>query len=581
MARDAQTDGGGGNGKAGLDALIRSKEQELKRLQEACRRWEEGPLANALEKSGESHEDFETLSGLPTDRLYTPEHVAGLDYERDLGFPGQYPFTRGIQPTMYRGRYWTIRQYAGFGTPEATNERFQFLLSQGQPGLSTAFDLPTQMGMDSDDGRAAGEVGQVGVAIDSLADMETVFDDIPLDRVSTSMTINAPAPVLVAMYVAVADKQGVPREKISGTAQNDVLKEYVARGTFIFPPKPSLRLAADLIAWCAREAPRFNAISLSGYHMREAGSTAVQEIAFTFSNAIAYVEAARDRGIEVDAFAPRLSWIFNTHMNFFEEIAKYRALRRLWARIMKERFGAEDPRSMMLRTHTQTGGSTLTAQQPENNIVRAAIQALAAALGGVQSMALSCYDEALAIPTEKAQKIAVRTQQIIAEEIGITDTIDPIAGSYYVEWLTGELERRAEEEMRRIDEMGGAVEAIESGYYHKAILDEAYRWEQDVNDGERVVVGVNKYRDDDEPEPEYFKVDQTLAAQQREKLEKLRGERDSAAAERALVRLREASAGDENLMPAIIEAVHAYCTLGEICGAMREVFGEYKALATI
>src|ERR671922_364502 len=508
---DPAGNGAPGNGRAELDELIRSKERELQALRNERRRWEEGPLASALEKSGERREQFETLSGIPTDRLYTPEQVADLDYERDLGFPGQYPFTRGIQPTMYRGRPWTIRQYAGFGTPEATNERFKFLLSQGQPGLSTAFDLPTQMGLDSDDERAAGEVGQVGVAIDSLADMETVFDDIPLDVVSTSMTINAPAPVLVAMYVAVADKQGVPREKVSGTAQNDVLKEYVARGTFIYPPKPSLRLAADLIAWCANEAPRFNAISLSGYHMREAGSTAVQEIAFTFSNAIAYIEAVRERGVEVDSFAPRLSWIFNTHINFFEEIAKYRALRRLWAKIMKERFGASDPRSMMLRTHTQTGGSTLTAQQPENNIVRAAIQALAAALGGVQSMALSCYDEALAIPTEKAQKIAVRTQQIIAEEIGVTDTIDPMAGSYYLEWLTGELERRAVEEMQKIEEIGGAVEAIESGYYHKAILDEAYKWEQSVNAGERGVVGGNKYRDDDEPEPEYFRVDQSLA----------------------------------------------------------------------
>jgi methylmalonyl-CoA mutase N-terminal domain/subunit len=573
--------GAEGNGKAELDALIRSREQELARLRDARRRFEEGPLARALEKSEERREEFETISGLPTDRLYTPEHVRDLDYERDLGFPGQYPFTRGIQPTMYRGRPWTIRQYAGFGTPEATNERFKFLLSQGQPGLSTAFDLPTQMGMDSDDERAAGEVGQVGVAIDSLADMQTVFDDIPLDRVSTSMTINAPAPVLVAMYVAVADKQGVPYDKISGTSQNDVLKEYVARGTFIYPPKPSLRLAADLIAWCATEAPRFNAISLSGYHMREAGSTAVQEMAFTFSNAIAYLEAVRDRGVDVDAFAPRLSWIFNTHMNFFEEIAKYRALRRLWAKIMKERFGAEDPRSMMLRTHTQTGGSTLTAQQPENNIVRAAVQALAAALGGVQSMALSCYDEALAIPTEKAQKIAVRTQQIIAEEIGVTDTIDPMAGSYYLEWLTGELERRAVEEMDKIEKMGGAVEAIDSGYYHKAILDEAYKWEQDVNDGERVVVGVNKYRDSDEPQPEYFRVDQTLADRQREKLEKLRDERDAAAAERALAGLRAAAEGDANLMAAIIEAVHAYCSRGEISGTMKAVFGEYKALATI
>jgi methylmalonyl-CoA mutase N-terminal domain/subunit len=577
----ADRDGAVGNGKPELDAMIRSKEQELARLRDARRRFEEGPLARALEKSGERREEFETLSGIPTDRLYTPEHVSGLDYERELGFPGQYPFTRGIQPTMYRGRPWTIRQYAGFGTPEATNDRFKFLLSQGQPGLSTAFDLPTQMGLDSDDERAAGEVGQVGVAIDSLADMETVFEGIPLDRVSTSMTINAPAPVLVAMYVAVGDKQQVSREQISGTSQNDVLKEYVARGTFIYPPKPSLRLAADLIAWCAREAPRFNAISLSGYHMREAGSTAVQEMAFTFSNAIAYVEAVTQRGVEVDAFAPRLSWIFNTHMNFFEEIAKYRALRRLWARIMKERFGAEDPRSMMLRTHTQTGGSTLTAQQPENNIVRAAIQALAAALGGVQSMALSCYDEALAIPTEQAQKIAVRTQQIIAEEIGVTDTIDPMAGSYYLEWLTDELERRAVEEMEKIEELGGAVEAIEAGYYHKAILDEAYRWEQDVNSGERVVVGVNKYRDADEPEPEYFKVDQTMAARQREKLELLRAKRDSAAVEQALTRLRQASEGEENLMPPIIEAVHAYCTLGEICGAMKQVFGEYKALAAI
>ena len=580
-SNDPSGNGAGGNGKAQLDELIRSKEEELKRLHEARRRWEEGPLAKALEKSGERHEEFETLSGLPTDRIYTPEHVIDLDPVSDLGFPGEYPFTRGIQPTMYRGRPWTIRQYAGFGTPEATNDRFNFLLGQGQPGLSTAFDLPTQMGLDSDDERAAGEVGQVGVAIDSLADMETVFDGIPLDRVSTSMTINAPAPVLVAMYVAVADKQGVPREKVSGTAQNDVLKEYVARGTFIYPPKPSLRLAADLIAWCAREAPRFNAISLSGYHMREAGSTAVQEIAFTFANAIAYTEAVVARGVAVDDFAPRLSWIFNTHINFFEEIAKYRALRRMWARIMKERFGATDPRSMMLRTHTQTGGSTLTAQQPENNIVRAGIQALAAALGGGQSMALSCYDEALAIPTEKAQKIAVRTQQIVAEEIGVTDTIDPMAGSYYVEWLTTELERRAAEEMEKVAQLGGAVEAIETGYYHKAILDEAYKWEQEVNQGDRVVVGVNKYRDDDEPNPEYFRVDPTMAERQREKLERLRDERDSAAAEQALGRLRAAAEGDENLMPAIIEAVHAYCTLGEISGTMREVFGEYKALAAI
>src|SRR5688500_6919025 len=545
MAEDLGN-GARGNGKAQLDELIRPKEEELQRLHDARRRWEEGPLAKSLEKSGERRESVETLSGIETDRVYTPEHVSELEYTRDIVIPGHNPFTRGIQPAVRRGRPWTIRPYAGFGTPEATNERFKFLLSQCQPGLSTAFDLPTQMGLDSDDERAAGEVGQVGVAIDSLADMETVFDGIPLDRVSTSMTINAPAPILVAMYAAVADNQGVAREKVSGTAQNDVLKEYVARGTFIYPPQPSLRLAADLIAWCATDAPRFNAISLSGYHMREAGSTAVQEIAFTFANAIAYIEAVTERGVDVDTFAPRLSWIFNTHINFFEEIAKYRTLRRLWARIMKERFGATDPRSMMLRTHTQTGGSTLTAQQPENNIVRAAIQALAAALGGVQSMALSCYDEALAIPTEKAQKIAVRTQQIIAEEIGITDTIDPMAGSYYLEWLTEELEQRAVEEMKKIEKLGGAVEAIESGYYHKAILDEAYGWEQAVNEGERVVVGVNKYRDAEEPEPEYFKVDETMAALQQEKLDRLRAERDGAAVEKALTRLREASEGREN-----------------------------------
>ena len=396
------------------------------------------------------------------------------------------------------------------------------------------------------------------------------------------MTINAPAPILVAMYVVVAEKQGVAREKVSGTAQNDVLKEYVARGTYIYPPRPSLRLAADLIAYCARDAPRFNAICVAATTCARPARPPCRRSPSRFANAIAYIEAVTERGVDVDEFAPRLSWIFNTHINFFEEIAKYRALRRMWARIMKERFGAKDPRSMMLRTHTQTGGSTLTAQQPENNIVRAAIQALAAVLGGVQSMALSCYDEALAIPTEKAQRIAVRTQQIIADEIGVTDTVDPLAGSYYVEWLTNELERRAVAEMDKIEKMGGAVAAIESGYYHKAILDEAYQWEQDVNSGERVVVGVNKYRDDDEPEPEYFRVDPTLAAQQREKLERLRAERDSAAAEQALAaaarRLRRRRG---NLMPAIIEAVHAYCTLGEICGAMRGVFGEYKSLAAI
>src|ERR1700694_3966408 len=449
--------------KLRADGNARKPGLDLERLQELRKEWEAGPLQNSLAR-GERKPSFETPSGLPVDTVYTPADIAGLEYERDLGMPGQYPFTRGVQPNMYRGRAWSIRQYAGFGTAEESNKRFKFLIEHGQPGLSVAFDLPTQMGMDSDDPRAEGEVGQVGVAIDSLADMETLFDGIPLSEVSTSMTINAPAPVLAAMYIAVAEKQGVALGEINATTQNDVLKEYVARGTFIYPPAPSLRLAADLIAHCAHHVPRFNAISLSGYHMREAGSTAVQEIAFSFANAIAYIDATLERGIGVDEFAGRLSWIFDTHIDFFEDVAKYRALRRMWAKLMRERYGATKPGSWMLRTHTQTGGSLLTAQQPENNITRAAIQALAAVLGGVQSMALSCYDEALAIPTEKAQQIAVRTQQIIAEEVGVTDTVAPLAGSYYLEWLTDELERQAIALLAQVDERGGAVACIESGW---------------------------------------------------------------------------------------------------------------------
>ena len=555
----------------------------LERLEQLRLDWEQGPLQKSLDR-GERKPSFETPSGLPVKTVYTPADVADLDYERDLGMPGQYPFTRGIQPNMYRGQAWSIRQYAGFGTAEESNKRFKFLLEHGQPGLSVAFDLPTQMGMDSDDPRAEGEVGQVGVAIDSLADMEALFDGIPLGEVSTSMTINAPAPVLAAMYIVVAEKQGVARDSINATTQNDVLKEYVARGTFIYPPAPSLRLAADLIAYCAREVPKFNAISLSGYHMREAGSTAVQEIAFSFANAIAYIDAVLERGIPVDDFAGRLSWIFNTHIDFFEEIAKYRALRRMWARLMKERYGAERPQSMMLRTHTQTGGSLLTAQQPENNIVRAALQALSAVLGGVQSMALSCYDEAIAIPTERAQQIAVRTQQIIAEEIGVTDTVDPMAGSYYVEWLTSELERQAGAELDKIqDEIGGAVNAIESGYYQRLIQEESYKFEREVESGERVVVGVNKYRTDEEPATEFFRVDNAaLQRAQVEQLNRLRDSRDSAAAARALAALQQAAEdGKTDLMPPILQAVRAYATLGEICGVMREVFGEYRALAIV
>jgi methylmalonyl-CoA mutase, N-terminal domain len=556
---------------------------KLERLEQLRADWEAGPLQKSLVR-GERKKTFETPSGLPIKTVYTPADIAELDYERDLGMPGEYPFTRGIRPNMYRGQAWSIRQYAGFGTAEESNKRFKFLLGSGQPGLSVAFDLPTQMGMDSDDPRAEGEVGQVGVAIDSLGDMETLFDGIPLAEVSTSMTINAPAPVLAAMYIVVAEKQGVAPDQVNATTQNDVLKEYVARGTFIYPPLPSLRLAADLIAHCARHVPKFNAISLSGYHMREAGSTAVQEIAFSFANAVAYIDATLERGIGVDEFAGRLSWIFNTHIDFFEEIAKYRALRRMWAKLMRERYGAQKPGSWMLRTHTQTGGSLLTAQQPENNITRAAIQALAAVLGGVQSMALSCYDEALAIPTEKAQEIAVRTQQIIVEEIGVSDTVDPLAGSYYVEHLTDELERRAWLELEKIEkEIGGAVAAIESGYYQRCIQEESYKFEKQIESGERVVVGVNKYRDDNEDPTPFFKADNpTLEKAQVAKLEALKQRRDAGAVAASLASLR-AAANDpsQDLMPPILEAVRAYATLGEICGVMRDVFGEYRALAIV
>jgi methylmalonyl-CoA mutase N-terminal domain/subunit len=483
---------------------------------------------------------------------------------------------------MYRGRIWSIRQYAGYGTAKDANERFRYLLSHGQPGLSVAFDLPTQMGLDSDDPRAAGEVGQVGVAIDSVHDMEALFDQIPLQQVSTSMTINAPAAVVVAMYVVAAEHQGVPAADVQGTVQNDVLKEYIARGTFIYPPKPSLRLAADLIAWCTRNAPRFNPISLSGYHIREAGSTAPQEMAFAIANACAYVQATLDRGIDVDEFAPKLSWIFNTHIDFFEEIAKYRALRRMWSALMQNRFSARDPRSLMLRTHTQTGGSTLTAQQPENNIVRAAVEALAAVLGGVQSLALSCYDEALSIPTEKAQRIAVRTQQIIAEEIGVTNTVDPMAGSYFVEWLTDELVQQATELLEDVDARGGAVECIESGYMQRLIQDEAYRAEQRVDSGEKVIVGVNRYTETEEPEPPLlFRPDERVMREQLARLEQHRRVRDAATSEDALRRLRDAATGDPDLMPAILEAVRADATLGEICGTLRDVFGDYHPPALV
>ena len=516
----------------------------------------------------------ETTSGIEVRPVYGPQDEG--DPAR-VGAPGAFPFTRGLRADGYRTRPWTIRQYAGYGSAKEANERFRFLLGQGQPGLSVAFDLPTQMGLDSDDPRSLGEVGRVGVAIDSLDDVVALFDGIPLDQVSTSMTINAPAPVLVAMYVVAAELQGVPAGSVRGTAQNDVLKEYVARGTYIYPPRPSLRLAADLVAWCATEAPRFNAISLSGYHMREAGSTAVQEMAFAFANAIAYVEAVLARGIAIDDFAPRLSWIFNTHTNFFEEIAKYRALRRMWATIMRDRFGALDERSLQLRTHTQTGGSTLTLQQPENNIVRAALQALAAVLGGVQSLALSCYDEAIAIPTEHAQTLAVRTQQILAEEIGVTDTADPLGGSWYIEALTDDLECRAWELLAEVERIGGAVAAVETGFYQRAIDEEAYRAEMALESGERVVVGVNRYREGADPEARFFEVDPALSAGQIARLEGVRAARDAGEVERTLAALRrDCEHSEVNALPAIIAAVRARATLGEICGAMRAVFGEYK-----
>ena len=509
---------------------------DLKKLQDARKAWEEETLKPTLERAKERVPEFTTPSGLPVKRLYTPEDAEGRDYLEAVGFPGQYPYTRGIYPTMYRGQFWTMRQYAGIGTARESNERFRHLLKEGQTGLSVAFDLPTQMGLDSDHPLAAGEVGQVGVAIDSLRDMEVLFDGIPLDRVTTSMTINAPASVLLALYVAVAEKQGVSLSKISGTVQNDVLKEYVARGTHIFPPRPSLRLAADLIAYCADQVPRWNPISISGYHMREAGASAVKEI------------------------------------------AKYRALRRMWAKIMRERFNAKDPRSWMLRTHTQTGGSTLMAQQPENNIVRAAIQALAAMLGGVQSMALSCFDEALALPTEQAQRIALRTQQIIAYESGAADTVDPMAGSYYVEALTDELERRATEELEAIEATGGAVEAIERGYMQRAIQEEAYVHQQEVEAGTRVVVGVNRFQDEGKPQPlQLYRTDPEAENAQVRGLQALRRERDSRSVSAALARLRDAALGEENLLPPILQAVKAYATVGEICGVLREVFGEYKA----
>ncbi|NOZ27862.1 MAG: methylmalonyl-CoA mutase family protein [Chloroflexi bacterium] len=537
--------------------------------------WEQTTLQRALQRAPERRPQFETPSGIPVDPLYTPEDV-DLDYLRDLGFPGEYPFTRGVQPTMYRGRLWTMRQYAGYATAEESNRRYRYLLEQGQTGLSVAFDLPTQMGYDADHPLVQGEVGKVGVAISSLADMETLLEGIPLDRVSISMTINAPAAILLAMVIAVAKKQGVSLERLRGTVQNDILKEYVARGTYIFPPEPSLRLTVDLFRFCARHVPRWNTISISGYHLREAGCTAVQEVAFTLANAIEYVQAAIGAGLNVDDFAGRLSFFFNAHNNFFEEIAKFRAARRMWARIMRERFGAQRPRSWQLRFHTQTGGSTLTAQQVDNNIVRVTIQALAAVLGGTQSLHTNSKDEALSLPTEESVQLALRTQQIIAYESGVADVVDPLAGSYFVEYLTSEIEKRALEYIAKIDEMGGALRAIERGYIQREIQEAAYRTQQAIERGEQVVVGVNRFVTEAEPPAEILRVDEEVQAAQVRRLQQVRASRDHHKVAELLGQLEAAARQpDAELMPLFVECVEHYVTLGEICDVLRRVFGEY------
>ncbi len=552
------------------------KDDEIKRIEEGLKEWEENVVNKAISRFPERKEKFESTSGYEIKRLYTPLDIKDMDYEKDLGFPGRYPFTRGVQPTMYRARFWTMRQYAGFGTAEESNRRYKYLLSQGQTGLSVAFDLPTQIGYDSDHPMAEGEVGRVGVAIDSLEDMEVLFDGIPLDQVSTSMTINSTAAILLAMYIVVAEKQGVSMEKLRGTIQNDILKEYIARGTYIFPPQPSMRIITDIIGFCAKNLPKWNPISISGYHIREAGSTAVQEVAFTLADAIAYVEAAIKAGLDPNVFGKRLSFFFAAHNDFLEEIAKFRAARRLWARIMKERFGVTDESAMRLRFHTQTGGSTLTAQQPMNNIVRVAIQALAAVLGGTQSLHTNSYDEALALPTEESVRIALRTQQIIAYESGVGDTVDPLAGSYAIEAMTNEIEKGAMEYIEKIDALGGMVKAIESGYVQREINESAYRYQLAVENGERVIVGVNKFQiEEDIPIDNILKVDPEDEERQKARLRKLKERRDSEKVKKALERVKKAAESEENLMPPIIDAVRVYATVGEISDALREVFGEY------
>jgi len=551
-------------------------EKVLEKIKAGKQNWDQGPVQKTLAKAKEQKPVFTTISGTPVERLYTPLDLAGMDYDRDLAYPGMFPYTRGVQPTMYRGRYWTMRQYAGFGTAKQTNERYRYLLNQGQTGLSVAFHLPTQAGYDSDDPLSMGEVGKVGVAIDSIEDMKVLFDGIPLDKVSTSMTINAAATVLLGMYLTMAEEQGVSWDKVSGTIQNDVLKEIICRGQYIYPPKPTMRLTVDLIEFCQKNVPKWNTISISGYHIRESGSTAAQEMAFTIADGIAYAQACVDRGMDVDSFGPRLSFFFNAFTNVLEEVAKFRAARRYWAKVMRDRFKAKDPRSMMLRYHVQTGGVTLTAQQPLNNVVRVGLQTYATALGGGQSLHTNSYDEALCLPTQQAVTVALRTQQIVAEESGATDTIDPLAGSYYVEAMTDKIEAEIDDYIKKIDAIGGTLVAIEQGYIQKEIQNSAYRFQKEIESGERVYVGINKYTMEEPPPTGLLKVDMSVGDEKAAELKKFRASRDQAKWKAALDKLREVSKTNENVMPAVIEAVKAKATVGEICNVWRDVFGEYR-----
>ena len=547
------------------------------------REWQEKTLDPALQRNPERQARFETESGIPQDTVYTAQDLedAGLEPQRDLGYPGEYPYTRGIQPTMYRGRLWTMRQYAGYASAEESNRRYRFLLEQGQTGLSVAFDLPTQMGYDSDSPMATGEVGKVGVPVSSLRDMELLFDGIPLDRVSTSMTINATAPILLALYVAVGKQQGVAPEKLEGTIQNDILKEYIARGTYIYPPRPSMRLVTDVFKYCSQRMPRWNTISISGYHMREAGCTAAQELAFTFADGIEYVQAALDAGLEVDSFAPRLSFFFASHNNLLEEVAKFRAARRMWATIMRERFKAQDPRSQALRFHTQTAGVTLTAQQPDNNVVRCTVQALAAILGGTQSLHVNSRDEALALPTEESVQLSLRTQQVLAHESGVADVVDPLGGSYYVERLTSQLEEEALGHIRRIDDLGGALAALERGYQMGEISQAAYKHQRLVEEEKRVIVGVNRFATEQPPVEGILRIDPEQTQRQVERLREVRAQRDGARARKTLAELEAAARSDDNTMPVILACVEAYCTTGEIADTLRGVFGEQEHMAGV